>query len=168
MADPYIGEIRILAFGYPPRGWAFCLGQLLPINQYQALFSLLGTMYGGNGTTNFALPNLQGRAPMHLAADYPQGAVGGETVHTLTASEMPAHSHGVVARPAASPGSLTADPIGAMWAQTSKAAFGPSPTVTMASPALASAGNSQPHDNMPPYLVLNFAIALVGIFPSRP
>ncbi len=168
MSEPFLGEIRAFSFGFAPRGWAFCRGQLLPINQNQALFALLGTMYGGDGRVSFALPDLQGRAPMHLGpgAGSSQGATGGEVTHTLTQAELPSHTHAVQARP--SPGSLTSSPAGALWAQSAKTAFGgPTPAVAMAPAALGTAGNGQPHNNMPPYLVLSFAIALEGIFPSR-
>src|SRR5471030_3175596 len=93
MGTPYLAEIRIFSFNYPPKGWAFCNGQLLPINQNQALFALLGTMYGGDGRTNFALPNMQGRAPLHTSAQIPQGTLAGEEQHTLTSAEMPSHTH---------------------------------------------------------------------------
>jgi microcystin-dependent protein len=168
MSDPFIGELRIFAFGHAPKGWALCRGQLLPINQNQALFSLLGTMYGGDGRVTFALPNLQGRGPMHIddVNGFPQGAAGGEVTHTLTTSEMPSHTHVLSARPTTAPGSRTAGPAGALWTESTKAAYDATPTVAMAPGALGNAGNGQPHPNMPPYLVLSFAIALVGIFPS--
>jgi microcystin-dependent protein len=168
MSDPYIAEIKVISFNYPPRGWAFCNGQLLPINQNQALFSILGTMYGGNGQTNFALPNLQGRIPVHQAINsgsYNVGQAGGETAHTLTINEMPAHAHPAVAQSTASnPG---VSPAGAIWAQASAAAYAPAPNTQMNPAAVQNSGGSQPHENQAPYLVLNFVIALVGIFPSR-
>lgn len=170
MAEPFLGEIRIFAFDFAPKGWALCRGQLLPINQNQALFSLLGTMYGGDGRVNFALPDLQGRIPMHVdnVNGDPQGSVGGEYAHTLTTAELPPHTHGARARTAPAPGALTSAPFGAMWAQSARTAYGPAPTVAMAPGALTTAGAGQAHENMPPYLVLSFAIALQGIFPSRP
>ncbi|MEO7261877.1 MAG: tail fiber protein [Jatrophihabitantaceae bacterium] len=168
MSDPYIGEIKLISFTYPPRGWAFCNGQLLPINQNQALFSILGTMYGGNGQTNFALPNLQGRVPIHQGVNqgsYNVGQTAGELAHTLTINEIPSHVHPAVAQSTASnPG---VSPAGAIWATAPQAAFAPAPNTQMNPSAVSTNGGSQPHENMPPYLVLNFAIALVGIFPSR-
>jgi microcystin-dependent protein len=163
MSEPFLGEIRTFAFNFAPKGWAFCQGQLLSINQNTALFSLLGTMYGGNGQTTFGLPNLQGRAPLHVGLGSVQGQVGGEETHVLTTSEMPSHNHPVNARPTPAVGS----PTGALWAASSKTVFAASSTTTMSAAALSTTGNNQAHDNMPPYLVLNFAIALQGIFPSR-
>ncbi|HEX8305562.1 MAG TPA: tail fiber protein [Jatrophihabitans sp.] len=168
MSDPYIGEIKVISFTYPPRGWAFCNGQLLPINQNQALFSILGTMYGGNGQTNFALPNLQGRMPVHQGINqgtYVVGQAAGEVAHTLTINEMPSHVHPAVAQATASnPG---VSPAGAIWATTGSAAFASAPNTTMNPLAVSTTGGSQPHNNQAPYLVLNYVIALVGIFPSR-
>lgn len=165
MSNPYLGEIRLLSFNFAPRGWAFCAGQTLPINQNQALFSLLGTTYGGNGTTTFALPDLRDRAPMHFdqANSVDLGEQGGEATHTLSLNEMAAHTHVVSARASAT----TGDPTGALWATSSNVAYGPSADVTMASGAGGLTGGGQAHDNMPPYLTMTFAIALVGIFPSR-
>lgn len=168
MSDPYIGEIKVIAFNYPPKGWAFCNGQLLAINQNQALFSILGTMYGGNGQTNFALPNLQARVPVHQGINqgsYNVGQVGGETAHTLTINELPAHLHPPVAQSTASNPGIS--PAGAIWATAPSPAFANAPNAQMNPAAVANTGGSQPHENMPPYLVLNYVIALVGIFPSR-
>jgi microcystin-dependent protein len=168
MSEPFIGEIKLISFNFPPKGWAFCNGQLLPINQNQALFSILGTMYGGNGQTTFALPNLQGRVPIHQGVSqgsYNVGQVGGETSHTLTINEMPAHLHPAVAQ--STPSNPGASPVNSIWAATPTAAFASSPNVTMNPAAVTNTGGSQPHENMPPYLVLNFVIALMGIFPSR-
>ena len=168
MSDPYIGEIKIVSFTYPPRGWAFCNGQLLPINQNQALFSILGTMYGGNGQTNFALPNLQGRVPIHQGVNqgtYIVGQAAGELAHTLTINELPAHVHPPVAQSTASTPGFS--PAGAIWATAPTEAFAAAPNSPMNAAAVTTTGGSQPHPNQPPYLVLNFAIALVGIFPSR-
>lgn len=164
MSTPYLAEIRIVSFNYPPKGWAFCNGQLMAINQNQALFSLLGTTYGGNGTTNFALPNLQGRVPIHVGNGFLQGQAAGETAHTLITSEMPIHTHSAIGS------SNVADqgsPQGNYLALESSNAYSNSADSAMASQALSLIGGSQPHDNMPPYLVLNFCIALQGIFPSR-
>lgn len=163
MSDPYIGEIKVISFNFPPRGWAFCNGQLLPINQNQALFSILGTQYGGNGQTTFALPNLQGRIPVHQGQSYVVGQAGGEASHTLTLGEMPVHTH----LPLAVTAATGASPAGTAWATAPLPAYGPSSDTAMNAAALANVGGSQPHENQAPYLVLNFVIALVGIFPSR-
>jgi microcystin-dependent protein len=164
VSNPFLAEIRLVSFAFAPRGWALCNGQILPINQNQALFSLMGTTYGGNGTSNFALPNLQSRAPMHMGGSAVIGGQSGEETHTLLTTEMPSHTHVVSARPTAA----TADPTAAAWAGSSKTGFGGATNlVSMANAAFANAGGSQPHDNMPPYLTLNFVIALQGIFPSR-
>ena len=165
MSDPFIGEIKLISFNFAPNGWAFCNGQLLPINQNAALFSILGVAYGGNGQTNFALPNLQGRIPVHQGSSYTVGQAGGEASHVLTVNEMPAHNHAVSGQSATA--TTGTNPTGAVWAASNLAPFAASPDVTMAGAALGSAGNDQPHENQPPYLVLNFVIALVGLFPSR-
>jgi len=164
MAAPYLAEIRIVSFTFAPKGWALCNGQLLPINQNQALFSLLGTTYGGNGVQNFQLPNLQGSMPVDVGAGYVQGQVGGEVNHTLISVEMPTHTHQAqgVSTTASSP-----DAAGNTWAVATQNAYSQTPNTTLRPTALSSAGGSQPHPNMPPYLVLNFIIALSGIFPSR-
>lgn len=164
MASPFLGEIRLMSFNFPPKGWAFCSGQLLPINQNQALFALLGTMYGGDGRTTFALPDFRGRLPWHFNASYPQGTRTGEEAHTVLASEMPAHTHLAYAS------SNTADqanPTGNYWANGGTAAYAPSADSTLAGPAIGSTGGSQPHENRQPFLVISFCIALTGIFPSR-
>jgi microcystin-dependent protein len=167
MTEPFIAEIRIVAFNFAPKGWAFCNGQVLPINQNQALFSLLGTTYGGNGTTTFALPDLQGRVPLHtdIRGTFPLGQRAGQESHTLISSEMPAHTHTAVAS------SNTADqtsPANNYWAVSqSYTVYAGSPNEQMASQAVGPAGGSQPYSNLSPYLVLNFCIALVGIYPSR-
>jgi microcystin-dependent protein len=164
MSDPYIGEIKVISFNFPPKGWAFCNGQLLAINQNQALFSILGTMYGGNGQTNFALPNLQGRLPLHQGQGFNVGQAGGEAAHTLTINELPAHNHPGQGNSVAN----GVSPNGTVWAPADNALqYFPSPNTTMSPNAIGNAGGSQPHNNESPYLVLNFIIALVGIFPSR-
>jgi microcystin-dependent protein len=164
MATPYISEIRVFSFGFAPTGWAMCNGQLLPINQNQALFSLLGTTYGGDGRVNFALPNLQGRMPLHQGGGYVIGQTGGEQNHTLIAAEMPQHTHPAIASAnAANQGVAT----NTFWANGSQPAYAPSANGQMAAGAVSSIGGSQSHNNMAPYLVLNFCIALTGIFPSR-
>jgi microcystin-dependent protein len=159
-----MSEIRIFSFNFPPKQWAFCNGQFLPINQNQALFSLLGTMYGGNGVTTFALPDLRGRVPIHVGSGFTQGESGGEPAHTLTLSEMPAHNHMV----SASSASASADgPAGNLWANGSQAAYTTVPAVSLNPQAVVTVGGSQPHENRSPFLVLNFCIALTGVFPSR-
>jgi microcystin-dependent protein len=165
VGDPYLSEIRIVSFGYPPRGWALCNGQLLAINQNQALFSLLGTTYGGNGSTNFALPNLQGRVPLHFGGGFIQGQQGGEQAHTLIPAEMPAHTHLL----SAGTGDGTQiTPGGAMFARTPANPYAPpSNLATMSPGTVSNVGGSQAHENMQPFLTLHFCIALQGIFPSR-
>jgi microcystin-dependent protein len=167
MAEPFLGEIRLLAFNFPPQGWAPCNGQMLPINQNQALFSLLGTVYGGNGQTTFGLPDFRGRMPAYYGQMYQIGQRGGEPAHTLGMSEMPAHNHATYATSAQATASTPSNTLA--LAQTQQA-FLYSPcanTVQMANNSLTPYGNSQAHENMQPYMTLNFCIALVGIFPSQ-
>jgi microcystin-dependent protein len=166
MAEPFLSEIRIMSFGFPPKGWALCDGQLLPINQNQGLFSLLGTTYGGDGRVNFALPNLQGRAPIHVGSGHTLGERGGEQAHTLSISEIPTHTH--VLNGATQTGSLVVAPgnlSGASPSQTYQAPDGNLGAMNAAS--ISNTGGSQAHLNMQPFLVLNFSIALQGIFPSQ-
>jgi microcystin-dependent protein len=165
MTQPFLGQVTIVSFGFPPKGWALCNGQLLPINQNQALFALLGTTYGGDGVTTFALPNLQGRSPLHFGAGFNLGAVGGEQTHTLRVNEIPSHTHLVNVSSAGATASSTAGAIEASAVTTN---FAPPGTAAALDPgAFANTGSSQPHDNMSPYLVVSFVIALTGIFPSR-
>jgi microcystin-dependent protein len=164
MSQPYLGEVKVVSFNFAPRGWALCNGQLLPINQNQALFSLLGTTYGGDGRVNFGLPNLQGRVPIHWGAGFVIGQSAGQYVHTLLQSEMPAHTHTAFANP--STGTQVA-PIGNVWAGAASATYAASGNTAMSPQALTTAGGSQPHENTPPYLTLAFIIALQGIFPSQ-
>jgi microcystin-dependent protein len=165
MADPFLSEIKIFSFGFAPRGFALCNGQILPIAQNQALFALLGTTYGGNGTTTFALPNLQGNSPLHQGAGFQIGQSGGEQNHTLTIQETPAHTHQATGT-TSQPSSPT--PANNVWcANAANPYSNQAPNVNMAPGAIANAGQGQPHNNMSPYLVLNFCIALQGIFPSR-
>ncbi len=164
MGTPYLAEIRVFSFNFPPRGWAFCNGQTLAINQNAALFSLMGTTYGGDGITTFQLPNLQGRMPVHNGNGLPQGSVSGETAHTLITSEMPNHSH---AATGVSTSATTPTATSNTWASSNQNPYATAPNTAMSPGALSTIGGSQPHDNMPPYLVLNFCIALEGIFPSR-
>ncbi len=163
MAEPFLAEIRMVSFGFPPRGWALCNGQFLPINQNQALFSLLGTTYGGNGTTNFALPNFQGRSPIHFGAGFSLGQVAGEENHTLTSVEHQ-HTHTVVA---SSNQANQASPASGYFSSVSSASFSSTPNTSMAPQTVSSTGGGQAHPNMSPYSVLSFVIALQGIFPSQ-
>jgi microcystin-dependent protein len=164
MPDAYLGDIKLVGFGFAPRGWALCNGQLLPVRQYTALFSLLGTTYGGDGQNTFALPNLQGRIPLHAGGQYGPGQQGGEAGHTLTTGEMPAHTHSV--QGTAATGTLST-PTGALLAGSVQAAYGSKLDTEMNPLAVSSVGGSQPHPNMPPFLVVNFIICLSGIYPSR-
>ena len=165
MAEPFLSEIRIMSFNFPPKGWALCNGQLLPINQNQALFSLLGTTYGGDGRTNFALPNLQGRVPIHVGGGHSLGETGGEQNHTLSIAELPAHTHAVKA--ANSAGSATTATDTAYLGRRASSYHAATDLVAMAPSEISNAGGSQPHPNMQPFLVLSFCIALQGIFPSQ-
>jgi microcystin-dependent protein len=174
MASPFLSEIRIMSFGFAPKGWALCDGQLLPINQNQALFSLLGTTYGGDGRVNFGLPNLQGRVPMHMGNSHILGERGGETAHTIIISEMAAHNHPMYGRAitanVAAPGPGTALAQGRAAAAGAPAVdiFGTGAVSESFSPAaLSNTGGSQAHQNQQPFLTLNFCIALQGIFPSQ-
>jgi len=163
MAEPFLSEIRIMSFGYAPRGWAMCNGQLLPINQNQALFSLLGTVYGGNGQTNFALPDLRGNVPIHTGSGFTLGEKGGQQAHTLTMSEMPTHVHFVQASSTAGDTPAAATTVLANALNN----WGPPNNLTPLEPSsVSNVGGSQAHLNMQPFLVLNFCIALQGIFPS--
>ena len=164
MADPFMGEIRIMSFGFAPKGWAQCNGQLLPINQNQPLYALLGTIYGGNGQTTFALPDLRARVPIHLGQGFVQGQVGGELAHTLTISEMPSHSHTMRG---SSVNANVVSPVGNVLAQSSQL-YGPAAQLTTLDPSTdGTAGGSQPHTNVQPYTTLMFCIATQGIFPSQ-
>jgi microcystin-dependent protein len=174
MSDNFLAEIRMFAGNFAPRGWALCNGQLMPISQNTALFSLVGTMYGGDGMTTFALPNLQGAAPMH-AGQGPGltarsvGESGGSALATLGTQQLPSHSH--VPRGAALRGNRNS-PQEAVWAQpgsgrTVERVYSGQPSVDMSPAALDATGGSQPHYNLPPYLPLTFIIALEGIFPPR-
>jgi microcystin-dependent protein len=163
MAQPFLAEIRIFAFTFAPKGWAMCNGQSLPISQNQALFAVLGTAFGGNGQTTFNLPNLQGGFPMHITAGFTIGATGGESAHSLIMAEIPNHSHAVFG---SSTAANTGNPTGNLWA-TGNDAYNTSTNATMSGAAIIVAGQGQPHENKPPYLTLNFCIALQGIFPSR-
>ena len=166
MAEPFLSEIRIMSFGFPPKGWALCDGQLLPINQNQGLFSLLGTTFGGDGRVNFGLPNLQGRVPIHVGSGHTLGERGGEQAHTLSISELPTHTH--VAK-ATSVQATASTPATNLWLakSTPQNLYGAASNLqAMAPSAIANVGGSQAHLNMQPFLILNFSIALQGIFPS--
>jgi microcystin-dependent protein len=168
--EPYIGEIMLCSFNFPPKGWALCNGQLLPINQNQALYSILGTTYGGNGTTNFALPNLQGRMPIHAGqgpglSSHVRGESSGEAYHALTVAELPSHTH---AFNASTGGGTTANPANMHLARSAAGVplYGPTANTTMVSNEVSSVGGNQSHVNQQPYLVMNYVIALQGIFPT--
>jgi microcystin-dependent protein len=170
MSEPFMGEIRIVSFNFAPQGWAMCNGQFLPINQNQALFSLLGTTFGGNGQTTFALPDLRGRIPMHTGNSHSQGEKAGQEAHALTISEMPAHNHFLSA-------SLTngdsVNPafsgVGRVLARSPGNPYGTNLANlgTLNAGTISAVGGSQPHTNMMPYLALTFCIALQGLFPSQ-
>lgn len=168
MAEPFLSEIRIMSFAFPPKGWALCDGQLLPINQNQGLFSLLGTTFGGDGRVNFALPDLRGRTPIHVGSGHTLGERGGEQAHTVSIAELPTHTHVLNGC------SDTADaavPTGNLIAVVDNTTFGnayaaASNLVALSPQAVSNVGGSQAHLNMQPFLTLNFSIALQGIFPS--
>ena len=163
MAEPFLSEIRIMSFAFAPKGWALCNGQLLPINQNQALFSLLGTTFGGDGRVNFALPDLRGRTPIHVGSGHTLGEKGGEQAHTLSISELPTHTHvlsgkNINATVNTGNGAVLANTVAVYHAATSLVALNPQ--------SVGNVGGSQAHLNMQPFLTLSFCIALQGIFPS--
>jgi len=164
MAEPFLSEIRIMSFNFPPKGWALCDGQLLPINQNQALFSLLGTTFGGDGRVNFALPDLRGRAPLHVGSGHTLGERGGEQAHTLSIAELPTHTHAL--KGSSTAGTALIPTNGYVGTTVNQLYTTASNLVAMNATSLANAGGSQAHLNMQPFLVLNFSIALQGIFPS--
>ena len=166
MAQPYVGEIRLFAGNFAPAGWMFCAGQLLPISENETLFNLIGTTYGGNGQSTFALPDLRGRVPIHFGNGFTLAQNGGAEQVTLTVQQLPAHSHPMLASadPASSP-----NPAAHVLAETASTTpyFAGPPTVPLASQSVTPTGGSQPHDNLQPFLCLNYIISLFGIFPSH-
>ncbi len=168
MSDPYVGQIILVSFDYAPRGWAFCNGQILPITQNQPLFALLNKTFGGDGVTTFALPDLRGRAPVHISGTLQLGAMVGQEQHALTVAEIPFHAHEALCSDAPA---NTDQPQGASWApapyEEYPLYYGGLPDALMSPQALTSTGGNQPHENMQPYLVMNYLIALQGIFPSK-
>jgi len=162
MAEPFLSEIRIVSFVFPPNGWALCNGQLLPINQNQALFSLLGTAFGGDGRVNFALPDFRARMPIHVGGSHTLGERGGEQAHTLSVSELPMHTHIPLATSAV--GRATG-PAGNAFA-ASRGGYAASATAVTQADSITTVGGAQAHLNWPPFLTLSFVIALQGIFPS--
>ncbi len=171
MAEPFMAEIRLFSFNFAPQGWAMCNGQLLPINQNQALFSLMGTTYGGNGQTNFALPDLRDRVPIHTGFGFTLGQAAGQDAHTITQSETPTHTHFVQAKNPQDGSANVNNPVGNFFTtgapnEIYQGGGGNPPLLALAPGTIASVGGSQPHENRQPYLTLNFCVALQGIFPS--
>jgi microcystin-dependent protein len=165
VSDPYVGEIRIFAGNFPPVGWMFCQGQVLPINEYDTLYNLIGTTYGGDGQSTFQLPDLRGRLPIHQGSGFVLGQLAGTETVTLNTQQIPAHSHPFMA--STSPGSASS-PSGNMTASSTALSiyYEAVPTNPMGPNSIALAGGSQPHDNFQPYLCLDFIISLYGIYPS--
>jgi microcystin-dependent protein len=165
VAQPYVGEIRMFGGNFAPAGWMFCEGQLLPISEYETLFNLIGTTYGGDGQSTFALPDLRGRVPMHMGNGFTLAETGGVETVTLTVSQIPAHSHPFLASAdVANSPNVSNNVIGR--SPQIKAFINGTPSVAMATQFLSSVGGSQPHDNLQPYLCVDFIISLFGIFPS--
>src|SRR5262249_4813658 len=166
MSGPFVGEIRMFAGNFAPAGWAFCNGALIPISENETLFNLIGTTYGGDGQNTFALPNLQSRLPIHVGPGFALGQSGGVETVTLTTSQIPAHSH--VPQGFSTQGGQ-AGPLNGVWANSSPATYfaDTAPSLQMAASAIGSSGGSQPHDNMVPFLVINFILSLFGVFPSQ-
>lgn len=162
MSEPFLGELKLVSFNFAPKGWALCNGQFLPINQNQPLFALLGTMYGGNGQTTFALPDLRGRVPMHLGPGFNQGERTGEEAHTVTLAEMPTHIHGALAS-----STTGTQPAPNTLASANNLYRAPSDLTSLAPATLSNVGGSQAHLNLQPLLTLAWCIALQGIFPSQ-
>ena len=167
MAQPYVGEIRMFAGNFAPAGWMFCEGQLLPISEYETLFNLIGTTYGGDGQSTFALPDLRGRIPLHQGTGFNLADTGGVETVTLTVAQLPAHTHALLGT---TNFATTASPQNNVAAATSVVNISPygtdQPTTTVSAPSVGSVGGSQPHDNFQPYLCVNYIMSLFGIFPS--
>jgi len=165
MAEPFLSEIRIMSFVFPPKGWALCDGQLLPINQNQGLFSLLGTTFGGDGRVNFGLPDLRGRVPIHVGSGHTLGERGGEQAHTLSIAELPQHTH--VAQASSDVGNAFVPTSNLLAKVQGVDAYAPAANLAaMKATSITNTGGSQAHLNMQPFLILSFCIALQGIFPS--
>lgn len=164
--DPYVGEIRFFAGSFAPVGWALCDGTVLAISQNEALYTLIGTTYGGDGVNTFALPDLRGRIPVHRGNNYPMGMRGGSETVTLTSNQLPAHAHAALAH---STEGTSADPTGNFWGYSANEQYVTADTIngTMSPTSVSVTGGSQPHDNMMPYLAVNFIIALEGIYPQQ-
>ncbi|CAM2007922.1 phage tail protein [Acanthopleuribacter pedis] len=168
MSEPFLAEVRIVGFNFAPRGWAFCDGQILPINQNQSLYSLLGTTYGGDGRTSFALPDMRGRAPMHVGNGHREGQKSGEETHTLAANEMPNHQHSLTAVSTDATAVLpTSSLLLASVPTRLYSEYSAAEAVTLHTGTIANVGGGQAHENMQPYIAVNFCIALQGLFPSR-
>ena len=168
MSECYMGEIRMISFNYPPHGWAFCNGQTLPISQNQALFSLLGTRFGGDGVTNFKLPDLRGRVPAHVTNSQPPGQGGGAETHALAVNELPQHGHSLLGSNALAIGTSPDNALVGRKGRAGRDVYAAPANLTTLNPnSVSQAGASQPHENMQPFLVLNFVIALSGIYPTR-
>jgi microcystin-dependent protein len=166
MSEPFLSEIKVVSFNFPPKGWALCNGQFLPINQNQALFALLGTTYGGNGQTTFALPNLRGRVPIHMGNGHTLGEAAGSTSVTVNIQQLPTHTHAAMGANTTATTPIPANTT--LLANASADIYAdPSALTTLEPATVSSVGGSQAHNNMMPYLTLNFIIALQGIFPSR-
>jgi len=162
--EPFVGEIRVFSFGFIPRGWAACDGQLLQVRDHQALYSVMGNTYGGDGKMNFAVPNLNGRAPIHPGSGIARGQAGGEEKHTLSVAEMPTHTHQVSGDSASA---TVNSPTKSVWAKSAHKPYATVPNTTLDTSAISNAGGSQAHTNMQPYLVVQYCIAVIGIFPPR-
>lgn len=167
MSEPFLSEIKIMGFNFPPRGWASCDGQILPIAQYQSLYSLLGTTYGGDGRTTFGLPDLRGRTPLHQGSGYNLGTKAGEEVHTLIAAETPTHNHTLSAISATNNPTPVPSSTVMLGSSPSQLYASGSSNTTLRPESISAFGGGQAHENMQPYTVLNFCIALMGTFPSR-
>jgi microcystin-dependent protein len=167
MSQPYIGEIRIVGFNFAPLDWAFCDGSLMPISENSALFQLIGTTYGGDGINTFALPNLLGRLPMHIGSGFVQGQLAGSETVTVLTNQLPAHTHATSASTNGGTSNLPTNNFWANWTGAQYTNAGTTPFAAMRSDAVVPVGGGQPHDNMMPFLAVNFVISLFGIYPSQ-